>query len=258
MTIKQFFKSIKDSIDPESYRAIMYIIDTDDELLEFDKDAINVNDIINQVHNLLTAKEFYDVFKEAVEEKTLTTLIEIDDTLSAYKKEIFSYFVSLFRDAFYSFDANLIGNICIEIELCKENGQIPTYAHDTDAGADVYCPIDIDVLPGTTLIPLGFKVAIPTGYELQMRPRSGLSLKTPLRIANAPGTIDSSYRDEVGVIMTNTSYQAYHINKGDRIAQMILAKVPHAYFKQVTQIDTTENRGGGFGSTDKPNEQNNT
>ena len=74
MTVKQFFKSIKDSIDPESYRVIMYIIDTDDELLEFDKDAVDVNDITNQVHNLLTTKEFYDVFKEAVEEKTLTTL----------------------------------------------------------------------------------------------------------------------------------------------------------------------------------------
>jgi len=118
----------------------------------------------------------------------------------------------------------------------------------------------------TVIVPTGFKVAIPEGFEIQVRPRSGLSYKTPLRLSNSPGTIDSGYRDEVGVLITNTSTidsknmlslkdkgnqeGTYVIKKGERVAQIVLARVPQIQFintDDVKKIGT--NRGGGFGST---------
>ena len=93
----------------------------------------------------------------------------------------------------------------VYIEKCREDAIIPGYQHEGDAGMDVCAAVDIDILPGqTVVVPTGLKLAIPDGYEIQVRPRSGLSLKTALRIPNAPGTIDSGYRDELGIIMTNT------------------------------------------------------
>jgi dUTP pyrophosphatase len=98
------------------------------------------------------------------------------------------------------------------------------------------------------LIPLGFKAAIPDGYEAQIRPRSGLSLKTGLDIPNSPGTIDSDYREEWGVIVKNAGEQDITINHGDRIAQVVFARVGLVAFEEVSSLESTE-RSGGFGST---------
>jgi dUTP pyrophosphatase len=101
----------------------------------------------------------------------------------------------------------------------------------------------------TVIVKTGIKVAIPIGYEIQIRPRSGLSYKTGLRVANAPGTIDSDYRGEVGVIMYNTSDENITIFKGDKIAQMVLSEVPMIKWNEVESLDETERGEGGFGST---------
>ena len=99
---------------------------------------------------------------------------------------------------------NALKNISIPIELCHKDAKIPTYANMTDAGVDIYALEDIQILPGETkLIKTGLKVAVPAGYELQVRPKSGVSLRTKLRVANTPGTIDSGYRDEIGIIIEN-------------------------------------------------------
>lgn len=156
------------------------------------------------------------------------------------------------------------------IEKCRDNAMIPTYAHDGDAGMDLYSCEDIIIKPGEAkLIPTGIKMAIPYGYEVQIRPRSGISLKTTLRIPNAPGTIDCGYRDEVNVIIYNASsredatpenpftlqdkgckHGTYIIRKGDRVAQMVFAKVEYADIKVVDSVaDIGQNRGGGFGSS---------
>ncbi len=140
----------------------------------------------------------------------------------------------------------------ISVEICREGVSLPAYAREGDAGMDVRAAEAIEIAPGeTVLIPTGLKVAIPDGYEIQVRPRSGLSLKTPLRLANAPGTIDAGYRDEICIITQNTSRETpYKVEKGDRIAQFVLQKVPKILFKEikdVKQIGT--DRGGGFGST---------
>lgn len=158
--------------------------------------------------------------------------------------------------------------IKIHIEKCRDTAVIPAYANPDDAGMDIYAAVDITLRPGETgIVPTGLKVAIPDGFELQVRPRSGISYRTKLRVTNSPGTIDSGYRDEVGIIMTNTSPLetagdirtleksnggdgTYEIKKGDRIAQFVLARVPMIVFEETE--DVTEigiNRGGGFGST---------
>lgn len=158
--------------------------------------------------------------------------------------------------------------VCIEI--CREGAALPKYANPGDAGMDVYAAEEAIIMPGeTVIIPTGLKLAIPEGYEIQVRPRSGISFKTPLRLSNSPGTIDSGYRDELGIIMTNTSetYSSnmeeilsidskgnlkgiYKVNKGDRVAQIVLQEVPRIAFKLVQSVaDIGNDRGGGFGST---------
>jgi len=155
------------------------------------------------------------------------------------------------------------------IEKCRENIELPQYANFGDAGMDIIAADDVTIKPGeTVVIPTGLKMAIPIGYEIQVRPRSGISLKNPLRIPNTPGTIDAGYRDEIGVIMTNTSEEEYknvgpfrigekgnnkgiyEIKKGDKIAQIILQKVPVIKFIPVESVkEIGKNRNGGFGST---------
>ncbi|MGI6226242.1 MAG: dUTP diphosphatase [Peptococcales bacterium] len=147
----------------------------------------------------------------------------------------------------------MIERIVIPIQLCRENAQLPTYANPTDAGADIYAAVDFTLEPGhTAVIPTGVKVAIPEGYEIQIRPRSGLSLKTGLRVANSPGTIDTGYRDEIGVIMQNVGNMPVEIYTGQRIAQMVLQRVPQIEWDLVNDVSVIgTDRGGGFGSTGK-------
>ena len=152
----------------------------------------------------------------------------------------------------------------ILVEVCRDDIELPEYANLGDAGMDVRAAIDIDIKPGETVaIPTGLKIAIPVGYEIQVRPRSGISLKTPLRLVNSPGTIDSGYRDEVAVIIHNSSISGddiysvsdkgnkqgiYRIKKGDRIAQFVLNEVPVIKWKAVEDVGCDGvNRGGGFG-----------
>jgi len=152
------------------------------------------------------------------------------------------------------------------VEVCRDDIELPEYANFGDAGMDIRAAVDVDILPNeTVVIPTGLKVAIPIGYEIQVRPRSGISLKTPLRLVNSPGTIDSGYRDEVGVIIHNSSKEGndifsvsekgnkqgiYRIKKGDRIAQFVLNEVPVIKWKRVDNVkDEGVNRGGGFGSS---------
>lgn len=131
--------------------------------------------------------------------------------------------------------------------------QVPTYETPGAAGCDVrlYSPDGKWLIPAgfTSAVPTGLKVKIPVGFELQVRPRSGLSLKTKLRVANAPGTIDSDYRGEIKIILTNTGNEDILLNHGDRIAQLVLCPVYQASFIEVDSLDETTRGEGGFGST---------
>ena len=150
----------------------------------------------------------------------------------------------------YMFDAS------VEV-YCESRHGLPQYAHMFDAGMDVqaFLPNTSDTLilypNGKLIVPTGLYFAIPNGFEFQVRPRSGLSYKTSVKISNAPGTIDSPYRGELGIILENTGPQ-FTINDGDKIAQLVLAPVFHCTWKQVpnrSDLSETPRSCNGFGST---------
>lgn len=131
-----------------------------------------------------------------------------------------------------------------------EGLDLPAYATDGAAGMDVVSAEDVTIAPAARhAVATGLAVAIPPGYEIQVRPRSGLALKHGITVANAPGTIDSDYRGEVKVILINHGSDAFAIRRGDRIAQLVLAPVTCAGWLEVEHLEETARGEGGFGST---------
>lgn len=142
-----------------------------------------------------------------------------------------------------------------EVELLLELGdgaQMPSYATDGAAGMDLRSTRAVRLAPmERQLVPTGIKVAIPEGFEGQVRSRSGLAIKKGLALVNAPGTIDSDYRGEIGIILVNLSQEFVELEKGERIAQLVICPVAKATLRVVGQgrLDETERSEGGFGST---------
>lgn len=129
---------------------------------------------------------------------------------------------------------------------------LPLYATSGAAGMDLLAAIQSPVViePGQRkLISTGFCIALPAGYELQIRPRSGLALKHGLTLPNTPGTIDEDYRGEIGIILMNLGHEAFEVTRGMRIAQAVLAPVVRAAWVEVDDLDATDRGAGGFGST---------
>ncbi len=131
---------------------------------------------------------------------------------------------------------------------------LPAYETQGAAGADICANLPgsapVTLPPGArALVPTGLAMAIPQGFEVQIRPRSGLALKHGIALVNSPGTIDSDYRGEVGIIMLNTSDTAFEVTHGMRIAQMVVAPVVQAIFAEVSSLNDTARGAGGFGST---------
>lgn len=217
------------------------------------------DDIVNDINEVLTGFEKLE--------------------LPVAKKDFLKQLVATIVNAVSETEGIAKRYISIPLELCHENAKIPQYAHISDSGVDVYALDDITVKPGeTVLVPTGIKVALPPGYELQVRPKSGRALKTKLRVANTPGTIDSGYRDEIKIIIENVDPpirkidihnwdtaendpvihfsdiefgQSYTIGKGEKFCQLVLSEVPKAVFYRVDSIAKIDDldRGGGFGST---------
>lgn len=214
------------------------------------------------------------ITKDGLENEMKEVFATVDEQLADYseqKREFMKQFYGKVYNSIISLLDKSKRAVHIPIELCHPDAKIPTYAHEGDAGMDVYSPIDVTLAPGETkIIPLGFKVAVPVGYELQVRARSGLSARTSLRVANGIGTVDSGYRGEVGVILHNSAAPlldigdndaprdgalygpSYEISKGDRIAQLVLQEVPTAMFVETPDISKIGvDRGGGWGSSGK-------
>ncbi len=132
--------------------------------------------------------------------------------------------------------------------------ELPFYATNHAAGADLRAAIDTDVSiePGThALIKTGFAMALPDNFEAQIRPRSGLALKHGITVLNSPGTIDADYRGEVGIILINHGKETFTVQRGDRIAQMVIAPFVQADFIAVDSLNETDRGAGGFGSSGK-------
>ena len=134
----------------------------------------------------------------------------------------------------------------------KGNQPLPEYATPQSAGMDLRANIDepVELKPfSRALIPTGLHIALPKGYEAQIRPRSGLAIKKGITCLNTPGTIDADYRGEIGVILINLSAETFIVNPGERIAQMVINKFEQAKFKLVEELDDTERGEEGFGHT---------
>ena len=259
------------ALPDEEFKTLSGII-----LDELNKSLNNPNDrlLLAQSFNAqgITSDEVIANFKE------LATQIDSikDDVLPQAKRDFIKQIVGLMVNAIAETEGISKRIIQIPIELCHPNAKIPAYAKPGDAGMDIYALEDFEVAPGERkIIKTGLKVAIPRGYELQVRPRSGTSVKTALRVANTPGTIDSGYRDEIGVIIENIEPKikdigydfddngniiiksilhgsVFNVGKGERFAQLVLNEVPSAAFYPVESVaQIGENRGGGFGSTGK-------
>ena len=144
--------------------------------------------------------------------------------------------------------------IRIKIKRLKdnENGPLPTYMTEHAAGLDIHAFLDEDVLiaPGQRrLIPTGLVVAIPDGFEIQVRPRSGLAMRDGVTLVNTPGTIDADYRGEIGILMINHGEKPITIRNGQRIAQLVVSSVYKAELEEVEELPASRRQEGGFGHT---------
>lgn len=205
----------------------------------------------------------FDEVTNAVESMT-----EVE--LSDAKKDFLKNTIAIFINSLNASEGIAKRIIQIPIELCREGAKLPTYATTGSAAMDLYSPEEVTIHPGETkIIPLGIKVDIPKGYALLIQPRSGLSVKSKLRIPNSPGLIDCDYHEEIGLIIENISNHLvdsdmiedgimcaplygsdFTIGKGERCAQMRLVEVPMVNWLEVKSIGNFENdHGAGFGST---------
>ena len=216
----------------------------------------------------LTPDDAVDIFNAAIE-----NIDEQMDMLDQKRKDFFKRYFGIINNVIQGLEGLSDRVISIPVEYCKEVTQ-PQYATEGDAGMDIYSPDEYTINPGETMIiPTGIKCALPKGYAFLIQPRSGLSVKTKLRVANTPGLIDSGYRDEIGVIIENTDPaikdieydfneagepiiksilhgEPFTIHKGERFAQIRLVAVPTAALYEVESVgEIGDNRGGGFGHT---------
>ena len=241
-------------------------------LQSFQQSVNNPNDKLSLVQTLnangATAEDLVASFN------TITGAIESIEEFSQIKRDFLKSLLATLTNAVNETEGIAKRFVQIPVELCHPDAKIPQYANTSDSGMDVYALDDYIIAPGETkLIPTGIKLALPPGYEIQVRPKSGRALKTKLRIANTPGTVDAGYRDEIKVIVENIEppikdieYDfddngtpiiksilhgaAYTIGKGEKFCQLVLMEVPKAALYRVEQVgEIGENRGGGFGST---------
>ena len=195
----------------------------------------------------LNAQENLNDLKTSIQD--VFNMLQPSENKAVLLHAVFDPLINIFEDVlehYHNFDINLLIK-------CDENGKVPTYAHETDAAADLYAAETV-VVPAHSLgniIPTGIKIALPENWTAYIVPRSSMGTKTPLRLSNSVGVIDSDYRGPVGVIYDNISDSDYTINAGDRIAQLIV--MPTYRFKPhvVDILPATERGEGGFGSSGK-------
>lgn len=280
--VLKLFNDIMGTEEDKSFGdALTSLFNMDDEkfalispgiLQSFQQSVNNPNDKLGLVQALnangATAEDLVASFN------TIADTIDSIEEISQIKRDFLKSLLATLTNAVNETEGIAKRFVQIPVELCHPDAKIPQYANTSDSGMDVYALDDYTIAPGETkLIPTGIKLALPPGYEIQVRPKSGRALKTKLRIANTPGTVDAGYRDEIKVIVENIEppikdieYDfddngtpiiksilhgaAYTIGKGEKFCQLVLMEVPKAALYRVEQVgEIGENRGGGFGST---------
>ena len=279
--IQEFYEEHKDAIDLmgglDMFESLMALSDEDFEqvkpsFIQLFKEVTNEEESKQEILAMIVSENYTPARLELEYTTTLEALDTID-FLSQSKIDFLKEITTISINKISECMGFINTSIHIPCEL-SEGVSLPTYAHETDAGMDIYSPREYTIGPGETIIiPTGIKVAIPEGYAILIQPRSGQSAKTKLRVANTPGLIDSGYRDEIGVIVENIEPpfkdidyefddngeihiksilhgEAYTITEGQRFAQMRLVQVPKAVFTEVASVgEIGEDRNGGFGST---------
>ena len=280
--VLKLFNDIMGTEEDKSFgNALTSLFNMDDEkftlispgiLQSFQQSVNNPNDKLGLVQALnangATAEDLVTSFN------TIADTIDSIEEISQIKRDFLKSLLATLTNTVNETEGIAKRLVQIPVELCHPDAKIPQYANTSDSGMDVYALDDYTIAPGETkLIPTGIKFALPPGYEIQVRPKSGRALKTKLRIANTPGTVDAGYRDEIKVIVENIEppikdieYDfddngtpiiksilhgaAYTIGKGEKFCQLVLMEVPKAALYRVEQVgEIGENRGGGFGST---------
>ena len=280
--VLKLFNDIMGTEEDKSFGdALTSLFNMDDEkftlispgiLQSFQQSVNNPNDKLGLVQALnangATAEDLVTSFN------TIADTIDSIEEISQIKRDFLKSLLATLTNTVNETEGIAKRLVQIPVELCHPDAKIPQYANTSDSGMDVYALDDYTIAPGETkLIPTGIKLALPPGYEIQVRPKSGRALKTKLRIANTPGTVDAGYRDEIKVIVENIEppikdieYDfddngtpiiksilhgaAYTIGKGEKFCQLVLMEVPKAALYRVEQVgEIGENRGGGFGST---------
>ena len=280
--VLKLFNDIMGTEEDKSFGdALTSLFNMDDEkftlispgiLQSFQQSVNNPNDKLGLVQTLnangATAEDLVTSFN------TISDAIDSIEEISQIKRDFLKSLLAALTNAVNETEGIAKRFVQIPVELCHPDAKIPQYANTSDSGMDVYALDDYTLAPGETkLIPTGIKLALPPGYEIQARPKSGRALKTKLRIANTLGTVDAGYRDEIKVIIENIEppikdieYDfndngtpiiksilhgaAYTIGKGEKFCQLVLMEVPKAALYRVEQVgEIGEKRGGGFGST---------
>ena len=242
--IKNVFKTIQDLPD-ESVELILPQIESEFKKLVDEEDLVNKTktEFLEQgytIADIQSIKESYDniandyfkiVSPTSPKGRYISSLINVyKDILDKIIKEGFSRVVN------------------VKVEKLNEQAIIPEYAHFSDAGADLFANAEIEVAPNETkIIPTGLKFEIPNGYEVQVRPRSGMSVKTNTKVVF--GTVDSDYRGEIGIMLTNYGQEPYIVHQGDKIAQAVIMPTYHGNFLIVDKLTETERGENGFGSS---------
>ena len=242
--IKQILKTIQDLPD-ESIELILPQVEDQFKQLIKEEDLLNKTktEFLEQgytVADIKAVKDSYDTIAEdyfKIVKPTSPKGRYISALIGVYK----DFLDKILQEGF---------SRTVNIKVVKDNeeAQLPTYAHFGDAGADLYASEDIEIQPNEVkIVPTGLHVEIPDGYEMQVRPRSGMSTKTP--ILGILGTVDSGYRGPLGVMLYNHGAGIYQVHKGDRVAQAVIAPTYHGNFLIVDSLSETERGEGGFGSS---------
>lgn len=285
--VQEIKKTLQDLVDPntendflDKFLNLLALSDEDFELLapgilqSYQQSLNNPNDKLTLVYALnAQGTKVEDLQKDF---ERVQKIID-DSEFSTRKKDFLKEIIGSLLNAINDTEGISKRIVNVPIEICDPRATLPQYAHISDSGMDVCALEDITIPCGeTVLIHTGIKVSLPVGFELQGRPRSGKSLKSKVRIANAPGTIDQGYRGEVCVIAENIDPRVKditidenghvtsilygrdeYIAAGEKICQLVLAEVPKVSWVRVDKIEDDTDRGeGGFGSTDKKNGEN--
>ena len=217
-----------------------------------------LENLVDDMESEIRESKTSEIDVDKIGEMVLVRLIEVDKIayvrfVSVYRR--FETGEDFLREVEHLFMDNQRSGRDVPVKVCRIGNSetpLPQYAHSFDAGVDLVNNGEaVIILPGKrAMIPSGIAVAIPEGYELQIRPRSGLALKQGITVLNTPGTIDAGYRGEIGIILLNTDCdEAVRIEPGQRVAQAVLARCERIHWEEVQSLDQSTRGDGGFGST---------